>query len=152
MNRLRTGMIAAALATATLACSGSNGNRGPIPPQAIRGDVVVTVDATSAMAFNGFELVLGFDESFMVARMPLATHAVASGLAAGMLCQAVLAPGELSLTCANATAVNGPGTIASFGLEYDDFVPDAGDFTLACSFVDENGQPVGVGCAHDLAL
>jgi hypothetical protein len=152
MNTLKTGMFAALLAVGTLACGGGNGDQGPIPPQAIRGDVVVTVNATSATGFNGFELTLGFDAGFMVAKMPLATNAGASELARGMVCQTVLNAGEYSLTCANATALTGPDEIASFALEYDDFLPDAGDFDLDCDFVDENGQPAGVGCDFDLAI
>ena len=150
MNTLKTGLLAALLAVATLACGGSNGQQGPIPPQAIRGDVVLTVNATSATAFNGYVVTLGFDSTFMVAKMPLATNAGESGIGAGMVCTTVLGADDYTLTCGNPTALMGPGEIASFTLEYDDFVPVAGDFTLDCEFVDENGVAIVVGCDFDM--
>ena len=152
MKTIWTATLAGLLALGSLACSGSNGERGPIPPQAIRRDVVVTVSTTSATAFNGFELTLTFDDSFMVAKMPLATFAGESGLAAGMVCTTVLGADDYMLTCGNPTALMGATEIAAFTLEYDDFVPDAGDFSVACSFVDENGAAVGVGCDFDFAI
>ena len=152
MKTLKTGLLAALLAVGTIACGGSNGTRGPIPPQAIRGDVVLTVSVTNAVDFAGFELVLGFDDSFLVALQPLNNNQEGSGLANGWLCDASLDGDEVALTCANATEVSGPGEIATFALEYDDFEPDAGDFGLACSFVDELGVAVAGTCDFDLTL
>lgn len=152
MKTLKTGLLAALLAAGTIACGGSSGERGPIPPQEIRGQVVLTASITDAADFAGFELVLAFDDSFLVALQPLNANHDGSGLANGWLCDASLDGDEVTLSCANATEVSGPGEIATFALEYDDFVPDAGDFALACSFVDENGAPVAAGCDFDLAL
>ena len=52
----------------------------------------------------------------------------------------------------SALARMGPGDVASFSLEYDDFVPDAGDFAVACDFRDENGAPIALGCGLDVEL
>ena len=153
INRLKTVFLAAALAAATVACSGSSGERGPIPPQAIRGDVTVTVSTTSATAFNGFDMMLTFDGGFMTAKLPLDANSGETGTAAGMLCETALNGSQLTLACADAAAVSGPGALGSFKLEYDDFVPVAADFGVACEFVDQDGNAIaGIPCTFDLAL
>jgi hypothetical protein len=133
--------LAVALAVGTLGCGDSNPRSGPIPAEPIRGEATVTVSA-GATTFYGIDVTLTFDNSFM----SVAAAAVAGDLTDGGICEASSTASTMTLGCADDEPMVGAGSVGIFVLDYEDFVPDAGDFSVDCDFFDELGGMIAGDC------
>jgi hypothetical protein len=148
-SRLLSIVVAAPLALLLLSCDGGGGGGSHWnPPSGPRGgDGVVSVRVPGGVGFNGFDIWVTYDATKMTPLTPLASHVVASGVAAGSTCLPQQSGNTLRLSCAKATAMAGPAEVAVFGFHYPSSLPTTADFDVDCDFWDEDGYPVALSCS-----
>ena len=142
--------LASVLALGALGCSGSSTSHRPVPLPG-PSEMFLTV-SIPAGAVYGFELEVLYDAALVTPATPLADAAEGVGIADDALCTPFQVHSTVMLSCASASALDGPGAVADFLFEYEGAAPVVGDFDVTCEFFGQDGSPVMLDCTSTVFL